>query len=212
MSGALIAPWAGTGIFVGAVVAIGTRRLLASVSRGVLTARPTAALLTAILFGILAWRFGDHFDLLPYSVLAAVGVALGLIDIIEQRLPSALVFPGLAVVGALFATSAILHSSASSLLRALAGMALLATFYLVLALASGGGLGAGDVKLGGVLGLAMGWQSWSTILIGTILGWSLAALVRLALRLDRRRQCESAMPVGPFLLVGAFVAVLAPVG
>jgi leader peptidase (prepilin peptidase) / N-methyltransferase len=171
-----------------------------------------APLLTAILFGILAWRFGAHLDLLPYSCLAAGGVALAVIDVVEQRLPSPLIYSSFAVVAVMFAVSAILHGSGSNFLRALAGMAILATFYLILALVSRGGLGAGDVKLGGVLGLAMGWQNWSTILIGTILGWSLAALVRLAFRLSGRWQRDSAMSLGPFLLVGAFAAVLAAVG
>jgi leader peptidase (prepilin peptidase) / N-methyltransferase len=42
-------------------------------------------------------------------------------------------------------------------------MAILAAFYLILALISGGGLGAGDVKLGGLLGLTLAWLSWAAL-------------------------------------------------
>ena len=45
-----------------------------------------ASLLTAAALGALAWRFGERLDLLPFSVLAVVGVALALIDLIEHKL------------------------------------------------------------------------------------------------------------------------------
>ena len=166
-----------------------------------------APLLTAILFGVLAWRFGPHFDLMPYSALAAVGVALAVIDVIEQRLPSPLVYAGLAIVGALLATSTLLHSAVPSLLGALAGMAVLVAFYLVLALVSRGGLGSGDVKLGGLLGLALGWLGWPALVTATFLGWCDAAVVWLVLRVARRRARDSLLPMGPFLLAAALFVV-----
>ncbi len=167
----------------------------------------TAPLLTAILFAILAWRFGPHFNLLPYSGLAAIGVALAVIDVIEQRLPSPLVYTGLVVVGALLATSALLHSALPRLLGALAGMAVLVVFYLVLALISRGGLGAGDVKLGGLLGLALGWLGWPALVTATFLGWCAAAVVWLVLRVAGRRARDSLLPMGPFFLAAALVVV-----
>jgi leader peptidase (prepilin peptidase) / N-methyltransferase len=203
----LVASSAAGGLVVGVALTMWTRRFLASRRPGLSVADWIAPLLTAILFGILAWRFGTHFDLLPYSCLAAIGVALAVIDVIEQRLPSPLVYSGLAVVGALLATSAALHSTVPSLLRAVAGMAVLVVFYLVLALLSGGGLGAGDVKLGGLLGLALGWLSWSALVTATFLGWFAAALVWLLLRVARRSPRGSVLPMGPFLLFGALLTI-----
>ena len=130
---------------VGAALTTWTRRLLTSPRSGLSAADWIPSLLTAILFGILAWRFGTHFDLLPYSALAGIGVALAVIDVIEQRLPSPLVCAGLAIVGALLATSTLWHSDVPRLLGALAGMAALVGFYLALALVSRGGLGSGDL-------------------------------------------------------------------
>ncbi|KAA2253317.1 prepilin peptidase [Solihabitans fulvus] len=207
MSAVFIASWTAAGIFVGVVLAAYLRRLLTSAPTGVLAAKCAAPLLTAFAFGVLAWRFGHQFDLLPYSVLAAFGVALGLVDLIEQRLPSVLIYSGTVLVGALLATSAILYSRGPDFLRALAGMAILAAFYLILALASRGGLGAGDLKLGGLLGLAMAWQGWPTLLAGTLVGWLLAALVRIVLRAGGRVARDVSMPLGPYLFAGAFVAV-----
>jgi leader peptidase (prepilin peptidase)/N-methyltransferase len=207
MPAAFIVSWTGTGFLIGTALGAFYRRLLTSAPAGLRAARIAAPPLTALAFGGLAWRFGHQFDLLPYSVLAALGVALGLIDLIEQRLPSLLIYPGIALVSVLLTTSAILHSRGPDLLRALAGMAILAAFYLVLALVSGGGLGAGDVKLGGLLGLALGWLSWSALLTATFLGWFAAALIWLLLRITRRQPRDALLPMGPFLLVGALATI-----
>jgi leader peptidase (prepilin peptidase) / N-methyltransferase len=208
MSADFITVWAGVGILVGAVLARYSQQLLTAAPHAGRVTRLTAALLTALAFGSLACRFGHQFDLLPYSVLAALGVPLGLIDLIEQRLPSVLVYTGLALVGMLLATSAVLHSQGPDFLRAVLGMALIGGFYLVLALVSGGGLGAGDVKLGGLLGLALGWLGWSALLMATALGWLAAALVWLLLSVIRSRSHGSTVPMGPFLLFGALVAII----
>lgn len=134
-------------------------------------------------------------------------MALGVIDLLEQRLPSVLVYLGVALVGVLLAISAILHSRGPDFLRALIGMAVIAVLYLVLALVSGGGLGAGDVKLGGLLGLALGWLSWTALVTATVLGWLAAALAWLLLRATRRRSPGALVPMGPFLLFGALITI-----
>ncbi|WP_229686600.1 prepilin peptidase [Longimycelium tulufanense] len=185
-----------------------TLRLLNSPSTTPFTGRTIAALLTGILFGLLTWRVGANVDLLPYSYLAAVGVPLAIIDTVEQRLPSPLVLPSYLILGATFTLSATVHTTPGSLLRALVGMVLLAGFYLALAVISAGGLGAGDVKLGGLLGLALAWQSWTALLTGTLLGWLLAAVTWTALRFSPRWHRDSTIPLGPFLLAGAFAALL----
>jgi leader peptidase (prepilin peptidase) / N-methyltransferase len=210
MSAVFIASCAGVGLIVGAALAAYSRLLVTATPSGLLMPGLAATLLTSGAFGGLAWRFGYQFDLLSYGVLAAVGVALGIVDLIEQRLPSELVYSGVVLVGALLATSAVLHSRGPDLLRALAGMAILAAFYLVLALASGGGLGAGDVKLGGLLGLALGWLGWSTLVTATFLGWFAAALAWLILRVARRRPRGSLLPMGPFLVLGTLLAIVVP--
>lgn len=208
MTGAnLIAAWASAGGMTGVALLIPTcsLRMLGRSGRAATVA--VVPLSTAILFAILAWRVGDHFDLLPFSVLAASGVALSLTDILAQRLPSVIVYPAIAVVTVLLATSAILHCSASSFLRALAGMATLTIFYLALAFLSGGGLGAGDVKLGGLLGVTLGWLSWSALVTATFLGWLTAALAWVLLRATRLKPADSRLPMGPFLLLGALLTI-----
>ncbi len=91
------------------------------------------------------------------------------------------------------------------LVRAVAGMALYLAGFLVIVVASGGALGVGDVKLAGVLGLALGWLGWP-LLVGDLLGLTLAALFGLAVIVGGGM--SSRIPLGPFLLVGARVAIV----
>lgn len=205
---AVIVSWTAVGLAVGCVPALNVERLLTTAPSGPSRMDTVVPLVTALAFGVLAGRFGLQFDLLPYSVLAALGVVLGLIDLIEQRLPSVLIYSGVALIGALLAIAAVAQSRGSEFGRALAGMMVLAAFYLVLAMASRGGLGAGDVKLGGLLGLVLGWLSWSALLVATFLGWLAAALVWLVLRSIGRTPNDSALPMGPFLLLGALVTTV----
>ncbi|WNV90225.1 A24 family peptidase [Umezawaea sp. Da 62-37] len=166
-----------------------------------------AAVVTGLLFTGLAWRLDWSLALLAYSYLAAVLVPLAMVDWVEQRLPGAVVLPSYLVLAAAFSVDAALKSSYDNLLRSLAGMVVLAAAYLGLALAVGG-LGAGDVKLAGLLGLALGWWSWTALLAGTFLGWLLAAIVRVALRATGRLKRDEPMPLGPFLALGTVATVV----
>src|SRR5690242_1368382 len=104
-----IATWTTVGAGAGTIFSYGTRRLLSHQSSSALTSAWTGALLTASLFGMLVWSLGSRFDLLPVSYLAAVGVPLAVIDILERRLPTALVMPSQAVLAGLYAFASILR-------------------------------------------------------------------------------------------------------
>ncbi|ROP37298.1 prepilin peptidase [Saccharothrix texasensis] len=211
MNGVLLPLWAGVGLLTGALLAIPVRRLLGSRPTAIFFLAWALPALTAAAFAVLAWRFGERFDLLPFSVLAAGGVPLGAVDGLERRLPSRLLLPTAAVVGSLLLASAMADSQPTRLLHALAGMTILALLYLGIALLTSGGLGAGDVKLGGLLGLALGWLGWSELIVGTMLGWLAAALGWFVLRASGRLTRDSTLPLGPFLLLGALLVVSLPV-
>jgi leader peptidase (prepilin peptidase)/N-methyltransferase len=112
---------------------------------------------------------------------------------------------GLALLG----VAAALTRDGTALLRALIGMATLFGFYLLLALVNPAGLGFGDVKLSGVLGLHLAWLGWGSLLRGALAGFLLAALCGLALLVARRAGRSSELPFGPFMLVGALIGVVA---
>lgn len=199
--------WSAAGAAVGAVLgAIVTPRMLtreAPPGRLYLLAGSGAA--TAIALALLAARF-DGIELLAFSAVAAIGVAASAVDLIERRLPGRLLLPGYVLLAGLLALEALRTANPADFVRAATAAAAVAGTYLAIALTSRGGLGAGDVKFGGLLGMAMGWQGWPVVLAGTVLAWAAAAatvLIRSRTVGDRR----DLIPMGPFLLGGAVLAL-----
>ena len=147
--------------------------------------------LTALLWAGLVAAYQDSWVLPAYLVLAAGLVVLSVIDIREHRLPNRIVYPLTLAVAALLVVAAIGDDDWSAFGRALlAGVVAVAAF-AGLHLASPRSLGLGDVKLVGVLGLALGWLAWAALAWGAILGFAAGALVGLVLvaegRLGRAR-------------------------
>lgn len=162
---------------------------------------------TALLFGALAWRFGLRTELLAYSALAVTAVPLSLIDWYELRLPRRLVLPLYPTLLALFGTAAAVHHDVGDFMRAVAGMVILFAAYLVTAMLTRGGVGAGDVQAAGPVGLALAWPSWSTLLAGTLISWFCFAAMIALLRLSHSVTTKE-FPFGPAMFAGTFVAVL----
>jgi leader peptidase (prepilin peptidase)/N-methyltransferase len=174
---------------------------------GVRVPAPVPAVVTAVLCGLAALRFGPTWQLPAFLVLAAAGVLLAVIDLEHLLLPNRIIGPTAAAAAALLAFAAVAGGDGHALLRAALGAAVLFVLYLVLALVAPSGLGMGDVKLAGVLGLYLGWLGWGSVLIGTFTGFLLGGLVGVALMAVRRAGRKSALAFGPFMLAGAFVAV-----
>jgi leader peptidase (prepilin peptidase)/N-methyltransferase len=169
---------------------------------------PLVELLTGAVFAVLAARLGPVAELPAFLYLGAIGVALALIDLDVKRLPNAIVLPSYAVAGVLLGAAAVFGDDLGSYLRAVLGMAALFGLYFVLALVYPAGMGFGDVKLAGVLGLYLGWLGWGEVVSGGFLGFLLGGVVGGALMIARRAGRKSQIPFGPFMLAGAFAAIL----
>jgi leader peptidase (prepilin peptidase)/N-methyltransferase len=161
---------------------------------------------TAALFVAVAARFGWSWELPAYLYLAAVAVALTMIDLDVMRLPDKIVLPSYGVAVALLTPVSIAAGDPGALLRGGIAAVLLYGLYLVLATF---GMGGGDVKLAPLLGFYLGWLGWSAVAVGAFAGFLLGGLVGgllMALRLATRK---SRIPFGPYMLTGAFLAVFA---
>jgi leader peptidase (prepilin peptidase)/N-methyltransferase len=99
-----------------------------------------------------------------------------------------------------------------ALLRAVLAGAALYLGYLVLLLVSpgGGGLGYGDVKLAGVLGLLLGWLGWSPVVVSVLAAWVTGGVIAVTMLLARRASLKSHMAFGPPMMVGAWLALMFP--
>jgi leader peptidase (prepilin peptidase)/N-methyltransferase len=170
---------------------------------------PAVELLTAALFAVMAVRFGLDPVLLAYLYLAAVGLALALIDLDCKRLPDALTLPSYPVAVVLLAAAALLGSGSGDLLRALLGGLAMGAVYFALWFAYPAGMGYGDVKLAGVLGLYTAWLGWGAWAVGLFLGFLLGGVFGIALIALGKGGRKTAVPFGPFMLVAVLIAVLA---
>jgi leader peptidase (prepilin peptidase)/N-methyltransferase len=162
---------------------------------------------TALLFVAVTARLGVTAALPAYLYLAAIGVALAMIDLDVRRLPDRIVLPSYAIGVVLLAPAVAVGGDWAGALRAVAALAALWTFYY--ALAFFGGMGFGDVKLAGLLGLYLGWLGWSSVLVGTFAAFLLGGVVGVALILARRAGRRTTIPFGPAMLAGALLALFA---
>lgn len=164
---------------------------------------------TCAFFGIVAWKFqgGTLSLLLAFLYLAAVSIALAFIDLDTHTLPNRIVIPSY-IVGILLlgASSAIDHNLAA-IVRALLGMIALSLFYFGAALIYPGGMGMGDVKFAGVLGLFLGYLGWDVLLVGAFSAFVLGGCFAMVLMILRKASSSSGIPFGPWMLTGAWVGV-----
>ena len=155
--------------------------------------------------------------LVPDLALAPAWIALAWIaapivrtDLSRHRIPDLL---NVAAVGA-GAVLLLVPLEGDAYGRAwLAALAVTAAM-LALALIGPSGLGMGDVKLAPALGLYLGYLGWNAVLVGIVAGFvlgALAALVVLIRDAARRRPLagalRTALPFGPFLLLGTLVGL-----
>ena len=169
---------------------------------------PLVELATGTVFAVMALRFGWDAVLPAYLYLGAIGVALWMIDLDVKRLPNAIVLPSYLVAGGLLTLAAAANSDWAALLRAAIAMAALYGFYFALAFVYPAGMGFGDVKLAGVLGLYLGYLGWAEVVTGGFLGFLFGGLVGVGLMVAQKAGRKSQIPFGPFMLAGALVAIL----
>ena len=176
---------------------------------------PLLELGTGLLFAALAVRLGPVPALPAFLYLVAVGVALAVIDVAVKRLPDALTLPSYGVGTVLLGAAAVAGELTGSgpgfeaLGRALLGMVAFYGSYFVLVLLYPRGMGFGDVKLAGVLGLYAAWLGWGPFAVALAGGFLLGGVWSVGLLLAGRAGRGSAIPFGPFMLLGMLVAVLA---
>jgi leader peptidase (prepilin peptidase)/N-methyltransferase len=93
-------------------------------------------------------------------------------------------------------------------MRIFAGGAALWLFYFVLRMIYPPGMGFGDVKHAGELGMYLGYLGWGHVFAGTFAAFLLGGLWSLGLLAARRGTLKSDIPFGPFMLAGTAAAML----
>jgi leader peptidase (prepilin peptidase)/N-methyltransferase len=162
---------------------------------------PAIELLTAVAFVAVVLVRGFDDDLVLELPFVAALIALGAIDFDHKLLPNRIVYPLAA-----FGVVATLLVDRSDLVEHLVAGAGAFAFLLAAVLAYPAGMGMGDVKLAGAMGLFLGLAVIPALLIAFLSG-SLVGLVILAREGASAR--KKAIPFGVFLALGGIVGVLA---
>jgi leader peptidase (prepilin peptidase)/N-methyltransferase len=166
-----------------------------------------ASLATALVSGLLGAAVGWSPALSFLLYLAPVGVALAVIDWRTRLLPTKVIAPSYFVVAALAAVSAWAEGDLDALITAGLGWLVAGGTFFLMWFVYPRGMGYGDVRLSGILGIALGYLGWSELLVGVYAGFIVGGLSGLLLSLLRLVD-RKAYPFGPFMLIGAVVGVL----
>ena len=149
---------------------------------------PLVELATGILTIIVFYLNFSVFNLLLVYALTAIFVS----DLLYYTIPDEIVWP---MIGLSFLISPNL----------LPGLGAAGFFLSLVLLTHSRGMGIGDVKLAGLMGLALGWPKIS---VAILLAFLTGATLGVILVLMGKKKLSSQIPFGPFLTAAAFVSLL----
>jgi len=170
---------------------------------------PVVESLVAALFVAIYLVHGHGFLAFGLAYLAAISVALVFIDLDVQRLPDSIVLPSYPVMLAFLVSDAWSMGDWGAFGMAGIGLCAMGGFYALLWAVYPAGLGLGDVKSGGLLGMVAGYIGWSTLAVGFIAGPLLGGGVVVIGMAVGKYHRKSRVPYGPALFGGAWLGYLA---
>ena len=166
-----------------------------------------ASIINGVLGLALILRFGVSFVAASFAVLFAFGTLLALIDVDTHLLPREIVLTACCCAVPLLLLSSRVDPRGSAI-RMVIGSVVMWSSLRLLQLASRGDLGGGDVRLGALLGLYLGWISFGALLFALIAAAAIAGFYAMVAIANNGATRNTRFAFGPFLIVGAVVAVL----
>jgi len=162
---------------------------------------------TGLMFAFLWWHYGLTPELGIVSLYFCLLAVILVIDLERGVILNKVVYPAAAIALIIAALTSITDVSTSNpgIVKALIGGGLGLGLMLLVALVSRGGIGWGDVKMAGLVGLITGFPLVLVSLLLAVVAGGIIATALLLLKLKRRKQ---AIAFGPFLSVGAMVTLL----
>jgi leader peptidase (prepilin peptidase)/N-methyltransferase len=168
------------------------------------------AVVSGLSAALLGLALGWAWPLLVVLPLVPVSVALSVVDWRTRLLPTWVIGPTYLLTVATVLLSWLLAGDLGTpapLVRAGLGGLLAGGLFYVLWWIYPRGMGFGDVRLSGILGIALGYVGWSELFVGIyggfLLGGVIGGLLSVLRRVDR-----TGYPFGPFMLFGALVGVV----
>jgi leader peptidase (prepilin peptidase)/N-methyltransferase len=164
-------------------------------------------LATALIFALLCWYYGLSVELGVMAFYACLFIIIFVIDLEQGLILNKVVYPGMvvALLLALLPQPWLTQWVVTGIANAALGGGISFALFLLIVLASHGGMGWGDVKLAALIGLATGFPLvFPSIIMGAILG----GIVAVALLISKKRNRRETIPFGPFLALAAMVTLL----
>lgn len=172
-------------------------------------ARPAVlAVVTAVVLGAFAARFGADVALAAYAVFGVALVAISAVDVERYIIPNRMVYPTLALLVPLLVLASAADDRWGSLARAaIAGAVGFAAMFAVHVVYPKG-MGFGDVRLAGVVALATGWLGLGHAFVAFFAAFVAAAVIGVVVMVASGQGRRTRLFFGPFLALGGFVAVV----
>jgi leader peptidase (prepilin peptidase)/N-methyltransferase len=161
---------------------------------------PIIELTNGLIYLFLYQKLGLTVEMALYSLLSSTLIVITLIDFFAQEIPDELNVFGI-IIGIILL---ILNFSLGSLVNSSLGLLLGGGLFLLIAVASKGAMGGGDIKLMGVLGF---WFGWKLILILSFMSFIIGATASILLIAFRIKGMKDYIPFGPFIAIAAFIII-----
>jgi leader peptidase (prepilin peptidase)/N-methyltransferase len=163
---------------------------------------PIVEFLTAIFYALVFWLYGFSFSTLKLLILFSMLLPVFFIDLEHMLIPDVITIPG---TGVGLIISLFERRLAQGILGSLIfGGILLLIYVIALLILKEEGMGQGDIKLGFMLGSFLGIK---LSLLSLFLSYFIGGLFSLLIILIKGKDLKTAIPFGPFLIIGALISL-----
>ena len=167
-----------------------------------------AAVATGVLWAAATHAVQPLLVLSPFLAFLALAVAVSFTDLSHRLVPRLLLYGGLAVIVPLFViVSAVEHTWSDLFWAAVCGAVAFALFFVIWFLVPRG-MGFGDVRLAGVIGLTVGYLGVVHAYLAFLVGFVVGLLFGVVLMVGSSAGRKTRIPFAPALCIGAAVAIL----
>jgi len=170
---------------------------------------------SGLLFAFLFWHHGMTIDFVVIALYCCIFIVVMVIDLEHKLILNRVVYPAAVAALIILAVASLLPGLGlfrdfvflpkPEILSGIIGGAVGFAFLLIPAVIYSKGMGFGDVKMAGLIGLVTGFP---LVAVALILGIVLGGLVAVALLLSKKKQRKEAIAFGPFLAVSTIVTML----
>ncbi len=165
---------------------------------------PIVELLNAGVYLLTYIKYGFTLEFFFYGVIFSILIIIAFIDLKDMVIPDLLVVFIIVVTIIYKLASYIIYDNSPQLLDSVSGLVLSSLLFIIIIVATRGGMGEGDVTLIGSLGLILGIEKiFLTVLLSFILG----AILSVLLLVTKVKGRKDPIPFGPFIILGFFTVV-----